>query len=153
MNEARTQIAAMIEESAWARVAAGEWQALRRAFPEIPEAALRRHLEALGCPIEQPWRGIDTKSLEGLEASLHAMTAAYRTHPWEARAAVIGAKDKARFAARNPKAASEKRAIKAEMADWMLVWLGDPAMFADWAKLRRAYLSNPAANPAKPIQP
>ena len=61
---------------------------------------------------------------------------------------VIAAKDKTRFAARNQKAAAEKRALKLEMVHWMLVWLGDPAMFATWVGLRKSQL-----NPEKPIQP
>jgi hypothetical protein len=27
--------------------------------------------------------------------------------------------------------------LKAEMFEWMLVWLDDPAMFPTWAQLRR----------------
>jgi hypothetical protein len=32
--------------------------------------------------------------------------------------------------------AEQKRIVKAEMAQWMLVWLGDPALFPAWARLR-----------------
>ncbi len=80
------------------------------------------------------------KSIDGMEASLISMAEIYGSHPelrWECRAQVIKAKDRARFASRNAKAAPEKRAVKAEMVEWMLVWLGDPAMFATWAELRK----------------
>jgi hypothetical protein len=146
----RVEIAARVGEEGWTRIGGAEWRALRETFPAISEATLRRYLEALGLPVEQPWRGVDTSSLETVEASLNAMAAVYPNHPREARAVVIAAKDKTHFAARNVKAAAEKRALKSEMVDWMLVWLGDPAMFADWARLRRNYL---AANPAKPTLP
>jgi hypothetical protein len=43
---------------------------------------------------------------------------------------VIAAKSRARFLSR-------KYPLKAEMVEWMLVWLGDPAMFPAWAQLRR----------------
>ena len=63
------------------------------------------------------------------------------------RGLVIKAKDRARFASLNSKVTAEKRAEKAEMVRWMLVWLDDPAMFGDWVKLRRkqAHFSIPAA--------
>ena len=80
------------------------------------------------------------KTLDELEASLIAMAEMYAANPElrpECRDAVIKAKDRARFASRNTKAAPEKRAAKEEMVEWMLVWLGDPAMFTTWAALRK----------------
>ena len=87
------------------------------------------------------------KTLEELESSLIALAETYATHPelrTGCREAVINAKDRARFAANNAKAAPDKRAAKREMVEWMLVWLGDPAMFATWALLRKraAYCSS-----------
>ena len=78
-----------------------------------------------------------------LEASLKELSLAYAAHPEsrrECREAVINAKDRARFASRNPRASELKRRIKAEMVEWMLVWLGDPALFEEWAQLRRAHM-------------
>jgi len=46
---------------------------------------------------------------------------------------VIEAKDHARWAARS----AEKRAVKEEMAMWMLTWLENPPLFRDWVALRR----------------
>jgi hypothetical protein len=146
----RPLIAGIIEDRGWTGIAAAEWQALREAFPATSEDTLRRHLQALEAAVEQPWRGIDTKSLDALEASLKEMAAVYPALPRETRAVVIAAKDKTRFASRNRKAAAEKRAMKLEMVEWMLVWLGDPAMFAAWAGLRRGFLE---VSPAKPIRP
>lgn len=78
-----------------------------------------------------------------LEDSLRELSALYAEHEdrrREYRDAVIAAKDRARFASRNMRASELKRRIKAEMVEWMLVWLGDPALFADWARLRRGHM-------------
>ena len=93
-----------------------------------------------GIPVAQPFAGIDTKSLEQLEQSLLSMADAYKESPEKAktcRAQVIAAKDRARFASNNPKADPAKRVLKREMGEWMLVWLGDPAMFTTWAAMRK----------------
>jgi hypothetical protein len=58
------------------------------------------------------------------------------------RAQVIQAKDRAKWASRSARVDAEKRKNKAEMAEWMLVWLDDPAMFVSWVERRRAVLSN-----------
>ena len=91
---------------------------------------------------------IDQHTLEGLERTLIEFADLYTREPVAARRIVITAKDKARFAARNMKVAPEKRALKLEMIEWMLVWLGDPAMFATWASLRKKQ-----PNPEKRSQP
>jgi hypothetical protein len=83
---------------------------------------------------------IGLKTFADLEQSLTALTTLYQSDPAAhapIRAAVIKAKDRARFAANNPRAAPEKRAIKQEMLQWMLVWLDDPAMFPTWVALRK----------------
>ena len=53
---------------------------------------------------------------------------------------VIGAKDRAKFLAANPKTAPEKRAQKEEMAQWMLVWLENPEVFPAWVEVRKRAL-------------
>jgi hypothetical protein len=50
---------------------------------------------------------------------------------------VIEAKDHARLSARSPAASAEKKSQKEEMIQWMLVWLENPAVFAEWVKLRK----------------
>ncbi len=82
---------------------------------------------------------IRSKTLEELEASLRDFARMYAEEPVHRRLlrdVVIKAKDRARFASRNPKVAPEKKALKEEMVGWMLVWLDDPAMFGDWVALR-----------------
>jgi hypothetical protein len=60
-----------------------------------------------------------------------------RARARECRNAVIQAKDHARLAARSPKASPEKKAVKEEMIQWMLVWLDNPGVFPAWVKLRK----------------
>ena len=97
---------------------------------------------------------IRQKSFEELEESLLSMERLYagameagdRQRARDCRKTVIVAKDRARFAARSAKT-PEKRARKEEMRMWMLVWLENPGVFAEWVKLRKraAHLTQPAA--------
>jgi hypothetical protein len=75
-----------------------------------------------------------------LAASLSSLSRVYAEREYLRRACrdtVIEAKDRARWASRNQRAAELKRRIKAEMVEWMLVWLGDPALFDKWARRRQ----------------
>jgi hypothetical protein len=79
-------------------------------------------------------------TLDELESSLRELREVYATRPdlrRYCRDQVIAAKDRARWVARGAHATEDKRRLKTEMADWMLVWLGDPAMFPTWAEMRR----------------
>lgn len=144
------RLAEWVRRKHWRQIGETEWNEARDAFPQISEETLGKHLESAGVAVAQPWRGVDTSTLDALERSLVDLAEAYVSFPKQARAAVIRAKDKTRFAARNPRVATEKRAMKNEMVEWMLVWLGDPRMFADWARLRKVRL---ASNPDLPTQP
>jgi hypothetical protein len=91
----------------------------------------------------EPAPHIQWKTLEQLESSLREFQRRYAEEPAlrrQLRDVVIRTKDRARFAARNPKVALDKRALKEEMVQWMLVWLDDPAIFGDWVTLRRGRL-------------
>ena len=84
-------------------------------------------------------------NFDELEASLNLLSALYGSREElrrECRDAVIEAKDRARWASRNTRASELKRRIKAEMVEWMLVWLGDPALFGEWARLRREHMDS-----------
>ncbi len=90
--------------------------------------------------VDQPYRGVETKTLDGLEESLKAMTQVYEREGAlrkMCRSAVIAVKDRTRFASKNQKVDPAKRALKAEMVEWMLVWLDDPGMFPVWAAARK----------------
>lgn len=84
-------------------------------------------------------------TFEELEQSLRDVLAAYMeaagagdsARARECRRQVIAAKDRAKFAAANPKTAAEKKVVKAEMAQWMLVWLENPEVFPAWVDARK----------------
>jgi hypothetical protein len=136
----REQFDAFLAGRDWTAIHSTEWELLRQTFAET---SLREWLSAAGIPVDQPYRGVETGSLDALEASLIAMTelyerdAAARKH---CRATVIAAKDRMRFASKNQKVDAAKRALKAEMVEWMLVWLGDPSMFPSWASVRKSVI-------------
>jgi hypothetical protein len=97
------------------------------------------HAQDLEIPVEPPWYGVRQHSLEELRASLEELARVYALRSdlrRFCRTQVIAAKERARGAAINQRVSAEKRRIKAEMLDWMLVWLGDPALFTSWIGLR-----------------
>jgi hypothetical protein len=113
----------------WSVIGEAEWLELKAALPDISETTIRR----AGIPIAQPWCGVRQHTIDELETSLRELSEVYAAHPHlrrTCREQVIAAKARARFLSR-------KHALKAEMVEWMLVWLGDPAMFPAWAALRR----------------
>jgi hypothetical protein len=127
----------MMAANGWTAIHAAEWEVLRQSFSE---SSLRGWLSAAGMPVDQPYRGVETKTLEGLEESLAAMTEVYEREAAlrkMCRAVVIGVKDRTRFASKNQKVDAAKRALKGEMVEWMLVWLDDPGMFPVWAATRK----------------
>ncbi len=121
----------------WALVDEAEWRELKSALPDVSETTIRES----GLAIAQPWMGVAPHSMDQMEASLRAMSEVYASRPdlrRSCRDQVIAAKARARFAASNARVAQEKRRMKAEMVEWMLVWLDDPAMFPAWAPMRRS---------------
>jgi hypothetical protein len=137
-----------VRQAGWHCVGRAEWGGLRAQFPETSETSVRGALQQMGIPVEQPFAGVGTKTLDELEASLISMAAAYELVPVECRSMVIAAKDRARFASLNGKASLEKRALKGEMVEWMLVWLGDPGMFGAWVGLRKVQINGTVHGPA-----
>lgn len=117
----------------WNLIGEAEWVELKAALPDVSEATIR----GAGIPIAQPWCGVSQHTMDELETSLRELSEVYATYPHlrrTCREQVIAAKAKARFLSR-------KNALKQEMVEWMLVWLGDPAMFPAWAALRRGRVS------------
>jgi hypothetical protein len=72
-----------------------------------------------------------------LDVYLAAQSAGDRERARYARRQVIAAKDRAKFAARNSRSGPEKRAVKEEMEQWMLVWLENPEVFPAWVEARK----------------
>ena len=118
----------------WGLIGEDEWKELRAALPDVSETTVR----SSGISIAQPWRGVTQHTIEELDQSLRELSSIYVLRPdlrRYCRDQVIAAKDRARYLSR-------MRPLKAEMAEWMLVWLGDPAMFPAWAGLRRESLQS-----------
>jgi hypothetical protein len=121
------------------------WRELQTRLAPVSESYLRELLRQTALPFEQPYAGIRQHAFDELEQSLGEMLSVYR----EATAAgdrdrarycrrqVIGAKDRARFLARDGRMAPEKKAQKEEMVQWMLVWLENPEVFPAWVTARK----------------
>jgi hypothetical protein len=121
------------------------WHDLVARLAPVSESYLRDLLRATGLPFEQPWAGVSQHTFEDLEHSLRAMGDVYARamgagdgdRARRARRQVIAARDRALFLSRNPRSGAQLRARKQEMAQWMLVWLEDPAMFPAWVDARK----------------
>ncbi len=101
---------------------------------------LRRLLRDSGVPLSPLVEGVNQQSFADLERTLLALASEYgRADAFGKRAVrdmVISAKDHARFAALRAKT-TEAAAAKREMALWMLTWLENPGVFAEWAAIRK----------------
>jgi hypothetical protein len=128
-----------------ARITETVWLEARAHLAPVSGSYLRDLLQATGIPVDQPWAGIRQHTFEELESSLREMLEVYRASQTagdrerarHARRQVIAAKDRAKFAARNPRSNREKRAQKEEMVQWMLVWLENAEVFPAWVEARR----------------
>ncbi len=135
-----------------AAITGAVWQEIARRLAPVSESYLRDLLRATGLPFDQPYAGIRQHSFADLEESLEAMRQVYTAaresgdalRARHCRRQVIAAKDRARFAARNPRTAPEKKAEKEEMAQWMLVWLEDPELFPAWVTARKQAIGRAA---------
>ena len=129
------QLRELIAARGWRRIGEAEWSEIFTEIPDISVLVLQR----LEIPVDPPWCGVRQHTLEELEASLLALSEVYAIRPdlrRFCRDRIIVARARALHVSRNPRVAEQKRIVKAEMAQWMLVWLGDPALFPAWARLR-----------------
>ena len=128
-----------------AHITEAVWLEARAELAPVSDSYLRDLLQATGIPFDQPWAGIRQHTFDELEGSLREMldvylaaqTGAERERARYARRQVIAAKDRAKFASRNPRTSPEKRKLKEEMAQWMLVWLENPEVFPAWVEARK----------------
>ncbi len=119
-------------EQGWGRIGESEWEQLRRTLPDVSENVIR----TAGLPVAAPWCGIRQHTFDELEDSLTQFSAVYEGRPdlqRLCREVVIAAKDRAKWLSVRG-ADEETRLRKATMAEWMLVWLGDPAIFPAWVR-------------------
>jgi hypothetical protein len=138
----KTKLRELVVERSWSRIGDAEWDVVRAEIPGIaPE-----DLQSLEVPVDAPWSGVRQHTADELAQSLCALTEVYCTREdlrRFCRSTVILAKDRARWASRNPRVDQTRQQVKAEMVDWMLVWLGDPAVFPAWLGIRRTRASAP----------
>jgi hypothetical protein len=116
----------------WAKIGEAEWNELRRALQDVSDATIQQ----CGLAVDAPWSGVRQHGFEELEESLRAFSRIYAEREDLRRLCrdqVIAAKDRARWISRRTDSDEALRARKAEMVEWMLVWLGDPAVFPVWA--------------------
>ena len=115
----------------WTRIGEAEWRELREALPDLSVGVIQQ----AGIAVDAPWCGIHQHTFEELEQSLLRFSEIYESRPdlrRFARQQVIAAKDRAKFLAARPTLDAETRQRKSAMAEWMLIWLGDPALFPAW---------------------
>jgi len=121
------------------------WSDLLLHLAPVSESYLRDLLRDTSLPFDQPYSGIQQRTLEELEVSLRSMLQVYtdaltannRGRARYCRRQVIAAKDRAKFLAITPRTTPEKRTEKEEMAQWMLVWLENPEVFPAWVDARK----------------
>lgn len=126
-------------------IAEAVWLDLLTKLAPVSESYLRELLRQTALPFEQPYAGIRQHTFEELEQSLGEMLRVYldanaagnRDRARYCRRQVIGAKDRARFLARDSRTPPEKKALKEEMVEWMLVWLENPEVFPAWVEARK----------------
>ena len=124
------------------RISGEVWRELMARLAPVSESYLRELVRATGLPIDQPWAGVRQHTLEELETSLREMLAVYteavaagdREKARYCRRQVIAAKDRAKFLA-------GKKAEKAEMVEWMMVWLENAEVFPAWVEARKTRLA------------
>ena len=128
------------------------WRDLLARLAPVSESYLRDLLRATGLPFHQPYAGIRQHTFEELGESLCAMLRIYaeaagagdRERARYCRRQVIAARDRAKFLAASERTSPEKRAQKAEMAEWMLVWLENPEVFPAWLEVRKRVSERPS---------
>lgn len=118
------------------------WHELQAHLAPVSESYLRDLLRATGLPFDQPWAGVRQHTFDELEQSLREMLEVYRA------AAAAGDRDRARYCRRQVIAAKDrakflakKKPEKAEMAEWMLVWLENPEVFPAWVEARKRVIA------------
>ncbi len=131
----RQRVLDFVAARGWGVIGEAEWLALKAALPDVSEPTVRES----GVAIAQPWLGVRQHTMDELETSLRELSEVYASQAHlrrYCRDQVIRAKARARFASSSFKLDEGRRRLKAEMVEWMLVWLGDPAMFPAWVSMR-----------------
>jgi hypothetical protein len=131
-NTKRQRVLDYAASRGWEKIGEAEWNELRGALPDVSVSTIQKS----GLWVDAPWCGVRQHSFEELEESLRAFSRVYAEREDLRRACreqVIAAKDRAKWLARRAGSDEAVRERKAEMAEWMLVWLSDPGLFPIWA--------------------
>ena len=148
----KRQLREYLETEKPAAITESVWMDLLQRFAPVSESYLRDLLRSTSLPFDQPYAGVRQHTFEELEQSLReildvytaAAAAGNRERARYCRRQVIAAKDRAKFLARNSRTPPEKQAQKAEMAQWMLVWLENPVIFPAWVEARKRAVNTAA---------
>ncbi|MCU1329048.1 MAG: hypothetical protein JWN34_4418 [Bryobacterales bacterium] len=120
----------------WNRIGETEWRVLIEAIPDLRS----EHLSGAGMEVDAPWCGVRQHTFDELEQSLCDFSCFYENRDDLrnfCRSEVIRAKDKARIISRLDSSPPLTQQTKAQMVEWMLVWLSDPRLFPAWSDVRR----------------
>lgn len=137
-KSAKQELREFLAERQPAAITESVWRELLERLAPVSESYLRELLRDTGLPFEQPYAGIRQHTFQELEQSLLEMLAVYEA------AIASGDRDRARYCRRQVIAAKDrakflipKHPDKAEMAQWMLVWLENPGVFPAWVEARK----------------
>jgi len=144
MPSKQANLEAWLRERAPIPVELVDFDELLRLLAPISASSLRHRLRSTGAKLHPLVAGVDQDTLTALRDSLLALADWYEKGTAETRHVtrqiVITAKDHAKLAARNQRVSPEKRALKTEMAVWMLTWLENPSIFPLWVPMREKIL-------------
>ena len=154
----RARLSQYLADSRPARITETELRELRERLAPISGAYLRKLVRASGLPMDPVVEGVRQDSIEELERTLTGIGEEYAKalesgdagRAARCRQAVITGKEHAHLAARRRGVSPETRALKEEMAAWMLLWLENPAIFPTWLSLRKKR-GQLAGSPASPM--
>lgn len=156
----RKSIEAWIARERPERIMSAHWRALLAEHKPISESYLRTLLRDSGVALDPLVDGVHQDSFDALERSLVDLARIYqsskavgdRETASASRKVVISGKDHAKWAADRAKD-EHKKAEKEEMTRWMLVWLENPPLIAEWVRVRRAELAKEATEaPPTPLE-
>lgn len=146
------EIRAYVEDLGIDSIGESHFEDLRSRMAPLSDRALRKLLRETGYALAPLVEGVRQEDFDQLERTLAALAGEYeraagvRERTRMIRRLVITAKEHARFAARRARDTAQRHA-KEEMAEWMLVWLENPAIYPQWVTLRRA--AGPVPRPAE----
>jgi hypothetical protein len=139
----RAALARWIAEHQPELIGEPEAQEIQTTLAPVSASYLHKLLRDCGVPLAPMIDGVRQGSLAELEDTLFALIGEYAAgdarRRKQVRTLVITAKDHARFAlvrATDPGV----RALKQEALLWLITWLENPLIFANWLALRRGQI-------------